>query len=106
NRNFQQPPAVIAEKLRRFVHSYISNKSLDVGLASASEVCRTREGDCTEHATLLAAALRFAGIPSRVVSGLIYAEEFAGRSRIFGYHMWTQALLPDDAGAMRWVDLD
>lgn len=106
NRNFNQAPEAMAEALRRFVHSHISTKSLEVGLASASEVARTREGDCTEHATLLAAALRFCGIPSRVVSGLIYAEEFAGRSRIFGYHMWTQALLPDASGGMRWVDLD
>ena len=95
-----------AERARRFVHRYVQTKSLDVGLASASETCRTQEGDCTEHAVLLAAMLRYYGIPSRVASGLIYAEEFAGRARIFGYHMWTQALVEDAEGVLRWVDLD
>jgi len=106
NKNYKQPKSKIAETLRRYVHNYITEKNLDVGLASASEVCRTKEGDCTEHAVLLAATLRYMGIPSRVAGGLIYAESFAGRARIFGYHMWTQALLADDTGAYRWVDLD
>lgn len=95
-----------AERARRFVHRYVQTKSLDVGLASASETCRTQEGDCTEHAVLLAAILRYYGVPSRIASGLIYAEEFAGRARIFGYHMWTQALIKDADGVLRWVDLD
>jgi len=99
-------PVQKAELARRFVYQFVEDKSLDVGFASASEVCRTRQGDCTEHATLLAAMLRTQGIRSRVVSGLIYAEEFAGRSRIFGYHMWTQALVKDSSGAYRWVDVD
>ena len=106
NKNYSMPRDEMAERMRRFVHGYISEKNLDVGFASATETARTAEGDCTEHATLLAAMLRAMGIPSRVVGGLIYAEEFAGRSRIFGYHMWTQALLEDENGEFRWVDLD
>jgi len=94
-----------AELLRRFVHSFINEKSLGVGFASASEVCRTRQGDCSEHGVLLTTMLRGAGIPSRVASGLIYAESFAGQRDIFGYHMWSQALLDVD-GHKRWVDLD
>ncbi len=54
---------------------------------------------------LLAAVLRAARIPARVVSGLVYAEGFAGQSDIFGYHMWAQALLEVD-GQPRWIDLD
>jgi len=76
-----------------------------VGFASATEVARSREGDCTEHGVFLASLLRARGIPARVVSGLIYADSFAGSQNIFGYHMWTQALLDID-GAKRWVDLD
>jgi len=94
-----------AEQLRRFVHAFIDEKSLAVGFATASEVCRTRQGDCSEHGVLLAAMLRSAGIPSRVASGLIYADAFAGERKIFGYHMWSQALLTID-GEQRWVDLD
>jgi transglutaminase-like putative cysteine protease len=94
-----------AEALRRFVHAYIDEKSLGVGFATASEVCRTREGDCSEHAVLLAAMLRAAGIPSRVATGLIYAEEFVGKRGVFGYHVWTQALIALD-GKPVWMDYD
>ncbi|MAY74227.1 MAG: hypothetical protein CMJ31_05755 [Phycisphaerae bacterium] len=99
-------PRDTAEHLRRLVHRHINAKALSVGLATAAEVARTREGDCTEHAVLLAALLRAKGIPARVASGLIYADAFAGSENIFGYHMWTQALLPDDSGTERWMDLD
>lgn len=97
--------AARAEALRRFVYRHIRKKSLGVGFASASEVARSCEGDCSEHGTLLAALLRADGIPSRVVSGLIYVDSFAGAEAVFGYHMWAQALLEID-GEMCWVDLD
>ncbi len=100
------PPDRIAEELRRFVHEHIVSKDLTVGFATASETARSGEGDCTEHAVLLAALLRARGIPSRVVSGLIYADAFAGGRNIFGYHMWTQAMLRDENGEPRWYDLD
>lgn len=98
-------PTKRAEALRRFVYRHVRTKSLGVGFASASEVARSCEGDCSEHGTLLAALLRADGIPSRVVSGLVYVDEFAGSRAVFGYHMWAQALLEID-GAMCWVDLD
>jgi transglutaminase-like putative cysteine protease len=95
-----------AEALRRAVHAHITSKDLTVGFANAAEVARSGEGDCTEHAVLLAAMLRAANIPSRVASGLIYADQFAGSENIFGYHMWTQALLTGKDGLPQWVDLD
>jgi hypothetical protein len=98
-------PAERGERLRRFVHRHIRTKDLSVGFASAAEVARTREGDCTEHAVLLAAMLRGDGIPARVVSGLVYVERFGEDRDLFGYHMWTQALL-ESGGARRWIDLD
>lgn len=100
-----QDPAERAEAIRRFVYKFIKNKNLGTGFATASEVARNREGDCTEHGVLLAAMLRAAGIPSRVAVGLIYADQFAGSEHIFGYHMWSQAMLTID-GEKRWVDLD
>lgn len=93
--------AARAESLRAFVHGYLTAKDLGTGFGSASEVAASRSGDCTEHSVLLAALLRAAGIPSRVVGGLLYVEEFAGGREIFGYHMWTQALVDG-----RWLDLD
>jgi transglutaminase-like putative cysteine protease len=98
-------PLERARAMERFVNRYVSDKSLGVGFATAAEVCATREGDCSEHAVLLAAMLRADGIPSRTVSGLVYVDQFRAAERVFGFHMWTQALLEVD-GAMRWVDLD
>ncbi len=98
-------PAARAEAMRRFVHRYIRNKGLEVGFAGSAEVARTRAGDCTEHAVLLAAMLRADGIPSRVAAGLVYADEFVGERGVFAYHMWTQALL-EDGDKVRWVDVD
>lgn len=93
------------EAMRRFVHEFIERKDLGVAFASASDVARTRQGDCSEHAMLLAAMLRADGIASRVVSGLTYTEEFVGERDVFAYHMWTQALVGVDGGH-RWIDLD
>ncbi len=106
----RMPAVQRAEHLRRFVHTFIQKKDLSTGFATAVEVARTAQGDCTEHAVLLAALLRGSGIPSRTVTGLIYVEQFMGRENVFGYHMWTQAWLSDGpSGASeggRWVDLD
>lgn len=99
-------PRVRAFKMVQFVSEYIDDKSLDVGFANASEVCRTREGDCSEHAVLLAALLRAKNIPSRVVSGVVYIPEFLEQESVFGYHMWTQGLIRNRHGVDEWVDLD
>jgi hypothetical protein len=94
-------PKEVAQRLRDFVSSYISKKDLSVGFATASEVARSREGDCTEHAVLLAALGRVCGLPSRVVAGLAYMPEYQGKPAILGYHMWAQFYLDG-----RWVDYD
>jgi len=93
--------ADLSETMRRVVHDHINAKDLSVGYAAASEVARTRQGDCTEHAVLLAAMLRAVELPSRVASGVVYVDEFAGRKHVFGYHMWTQVYLNG-----RWIDVD
>lgn len=103
--NRDTDPSIAAEAMRRFVFEHIDEKNLGVGMGSASEVARTCTGDCTEHATLLAAMLRVQGIPSRVVSGLVYVNSFEGAEDIFGYHMWTQAWVELD-GTKQWVDYD
>ncbi len=100
-RSTDEGPRVRAERLRSFVRHRLRTKDLATGFATASEVADRLSGDCTEHAVLLAALLRGDGIPSRVVAGLLYVEEFASGREIFGYHMWTQAWLDG-----RWLDLD
>lgn len=98
-------PASQAEALRRFVFRHIRDKNLGTAFATASETARSRKGDCSEHGVLLAAMLRTAGIPSRVAVGVVYVDRFAGQRDVFGYHMWSQALLDTDHGPA-WVDLD
>ena len=98
-------PGARAEALRRFVYTHISRKDLGTAFATASEVARSCQGDCTEHGVLLATMLRAAGIPSRVAVGVIYVERFAGERDVFGYHMWTQGYLETEGGPA-WVDLD
>lgn len=77
--------------LERFVRGFITSKTLGVGYASALEIARKPEGDCTEHAVLLAALGRSLGIATRVVDGLAYAPEFAGQRQVFVPHAWVQA---------------
>jgi len=81
-------------QLERFVRSFIATKSLRVGYASAREIIVGREGDCTEHAVLLAALVRAVGIPARVATGIAYAPDFGGRRNVFVPHAWVMA----------WVD--
>ena len=83
-------PLVVARLLRTFVANYINQKDLSVGFATASEAAQSREGDCTEHAVLLAALGRIRNLPARVVSGLVYLPSYEGQSNILGFHMWTQ----------------
>ncbi len=88
---------VLAERLRLAVRGYIVKKDLSMGDGSALETFRSRTGDCTEHANLLAAVLRIAGIPSRVELGMVFAQDFGG----WVGHAWNSAYVDD-----RWVHLD
>ena len=91
-----------ADAMREFVFDFIEEKNLSTAFASASEVARTRMGDCSEHGVLLAALLRADGIPSRVVHGLVYVPGFGKKKQgAFGWHMWTQAQIDGN-----WVDVD
>jgi hypothetical protein len=62
-----------------------------LGYASAEEALRTRSGDCTEYAVLLAALARAQNIPARVSYGLVYADRFSGKKDVFSPHAWVQA---------------
>lgn len=89
------------QRLEQFVRSYIRTKDLSVGYASALEVARKPEGDCTEHAVLLAALGRALGIPTRVVDGLAYTDHYAGLDHVFVPHAWAQAYVDG-----RWQSFD
>ncbi len=86
-----------ATLMERYVYQKLRKKNFSTALASASEVAKNLEGDCTEHAVLLAAMLRAQKIPSRVVVGLVYIQSRSS----FGGHMWTEVFLDN-----RWIPLD
>ena len=89
--------AVLAGALAEKVYVWITRKDFSTVLATATEVARTRSGDCTEHAVLLAALARARGLPARVVVGLVYVPSLGG----FAYHMWNQIWCE---GAWRFFD--
>jgi hypothetical protein len=66
----------------------------DVGFATAKEIIKNREGDCSEHTVLTVALCRAVGIPARAAVGIMY-----GRG-LFAYHMWTEVYVG------RWISLD
>jgi len=83
--------------LEQYVNTHLTEKNFSTAMASAADVARDLEGDCTEHAVLLAAMARAAGIPSRIAAGLVYVERLSA----FGGHMWTEVYLNG-----RWIPLD
>jgi hypothetical protein len=86
-----------ARSLEKLVAETVENKSYAQAFATAAEVARTREGDCTEHAVLLAALCRVQRIPARCAFGLVYYPPEQG----FAYHMWNEVLIGDT-----WAPLD
>jgi hypothetical protein len=93
--------AEAVSKIEAFVADYVEDKNLSVGYASAVEVAASRQGDCTEHAVLAAALCRAVGIPSQVVTGLAYVEEWSTVVNGFGGHAWAQAYIGG-----KWIGLD
>ena len=87
--------------LRTKVNEHIEEKNMSTAFASASQTARSKEGDCSEHAVLLCGVLRAANIPSRGVMGMVYVPNVGGPNGVFGWHMWSQALIDG-----KWVDLD
>lgn len=90
-------PAAICLALEKFVHESIRQVNYDTVLGSAADVVQRMEGDCTEHAVLLAALAKARGIPARAAVGLVYVPSLQG----FAFHMWTEVYL-----AGRWLPLD
>ena len=84
------------EKVRKLVQWVYKNieKRPVLSLPDALSTLDNRVGDCNEHAVLLAALARAAGIPCRVEAGLVYLK---GR---FYYHAWNLVYLG------RWITVD
>ena len=89
------------KRLESFVTDYIDGTDLSIGYASATEVVKSRRGDCTEFAVLLAAMCRASGMPAQVIQGIAYIDRFGERKNVFVGHAWVRCYV-----AGRWVHLD
>lgn len=85
----------VAVALERAVHQWITRANYSQAFATAADVIESRQGDCTEHAVLLAALARARKIPARVAAGLVYKDQ------AFYYHMWAEVFIDG-----RWIPLD
>ncbi len=86
-------PVTISKKMMEWVYNSIEKRPV-MSIPSATEVLETMTGDCNEHATLLTALLRAAGIPARISTGLVYIREN------FYYHAWVEAYTGE------WITID
>jgi len=87
----------LAETLRLAVRSHITQRDLGTADGTALDTFRSRKGDCTEHANLLCAALRIAGIPARVDLGVVHSNDHGA----WVGHAWVSAYIE---GAWRHLD--
>lgn len=94
HRGASDDPWVITTTMTRFVESYVRGD--DSKRFSALSVAKFPRGDCTAHASLLAALLRAQHIPARVVSGCVkspFGNDIHG-------HAWIEAWIG------RWIPID
>jgi hypothetical protein len=90
------PDSVKAQRILAWVNKNLEKRPV-LSVPNALETLENRVGDCNEHAVLLAALARAAGIPAEVEAGVVYL-----RGRFF-YHAWNVLYLRDKGG---WVTAD
>ena len=83
-----------AKRISEWTHTYVKEKRFDRGYATAKETLDSQAGDCTEHTMLAVALTRAAGIPARIVSGVVWLKDG------FYYPFWHEAY------AGEWIALD
>jgi transglutaminase-like putative cysteine protease len=88
-------PEEQVRRLLAWIHNHIERAPVDS--FSALDVLQTRQAECQGHAYLYTAFARSLGIPTRVVSGLVYSEQFKG----FLYHSWSISFVNG-----RWLAVD
>lgn len=73
-------------------------ENVPVDSFTALDVLATGKAECQGHSYLFAALARSLGIPTRVVNGLVYSEDFGGG---FFYHTWAESRIDGD-----WIPID
>jgi len=74
----------VVERLTSWVDREIKDSPADS--FTALNVLHSREGECQAHTYLYAALARAAGIPTKIVSGLVYVADTG-----FLYHSWAES---------------
>ena len=83
------------ESLLAWLKGNIRKEPVDV--FTALDVLEGEKAECQGHAYLYTAFARSAGIPTRIVSGIVYAADFKG----FLYHSWAESLIEGS-----WISID
>jgi transglutaminase-like putative cysteine protease len=83
----------VVRKINDWVYNNLE-KVATLSIPNALDVLETRKGDCNEHSTLFAALARAAGIPTKIVLGVVFLEEK------FYYHAW------DEVFVGSWIAVD
>lgn len=84
-----------ASKVREAVLEHIQGNAGIGVMRDAKEIWQTEEGVCRDHAVVMAALLRSIKIPTKLVSGMVYAE---GK---FYYHAWVEVW-----NGSQWIGMD
>lgn len=72
-----------AAEITRWAHTRLK-AGMGQGYLSAVEALKAGEGDCTEFSVLASAVAKAAGLPARLVTGVVYVD---GK---FGFHAWLE----------------
>ncbi len=74
----------VAKDINRWVYRNLAKELVDT--VTALDALHERRGECQSHTYLFTAVARAAGIPTRIVNGLVYSQEYSG----FLYHAWPE----------------
>jgi hypothetical protein len=88
-----------ARKLLDWVHDNLA-KVPTISVPNALQVLDERKGDCNEHAVLYAALARAAGLPARMLAGIVYMPADGDVPGGFYYHAWNEVWLG------QWIAVD
>ena len=84
----------VSEMLVEWLYQNLK-KSFMAAIPNAVDVLKKRSGDCKAHAVLFTALARSRGLPARLVSGLVEADDGA-----FYYHQWVEVYTG------QWIPVD
>ncbi|MBC8285032.1 MAG: transglutaminase domain-containing protein [Nitrospinae bacterium] len=77
----------LAKDINLWVHLNLRKEMVDT--ITALDALLERRGECQSHTFLFTALARASGIPTRIVNGLVYSEEYEG----FLYHAWPEVFV-------------